>query len=519
MVEVLPVRFRERWIDDGAPLELADDEGRRMCVVVARLAPLPGAPVAVTVTRGPEREHTVAIQLDLETGTITDELVSPDHPHGARDLAWLRTRLDDPLREALRHRFERIPHGASIHDWTDGERPRVALGTRATYAALLPRAWDLVTTFRGGRYALIDTYVVSREALAKGVALEIVDLAGGQVVGHAEVKLTSTAPGTKRPWRCSGEITEALLAALHADPDAWDALRIRAEDVAQIARLMATWERDVREPARAVDALLRVPLHEDALALGRVMALGARGVPALRAALEGRDRAAALTAAHALAGLADPAGLGVLIEALADPDPVRLLDGEFAAVIDALVDLRDHAFAPVVAALRASSDPRAQDQLLEALLALDITAAHSRALVVELVRADPRRASLLAESSDRDPVVVDAVRELAHVYLARTRADADDHDAFEAAFALARALHVLCGERAMLTALQAMVEEHRARVMAQRTVLATDTPLHRTSTPVAVPSRPGRNDPCWCGSALKYKKCHLEADDAGQRRT
>ncbi len=24
--------------------------------------------------------------------------------------------------------------------------------------------------------------------------------------------------------------------------------------------------------------------------------------------------------------------------------------------------------------------------------------------------------------------------------------------------------------------------------------------------------RPGRNDPCWCGSGQKYKKCHLEAD-------
>jgi methionyl aminopeptidase len=28
-------------------------------------------------------------------------------------------------------------------------------------------------------------------------------------------------------------------------------------------------------------------------------------------------------------------------------------------------------------------------------------------------------------------------------------------------------------------------------------------------------ARPGRNDPCWCGSGQKYKKCHLESDDAG----
>ena len=28
------------------------------------------------------------------------------------------------------------------------------------------------------------------------------------------------------------------------------------------------------------------------------------------------------------------------------------------------------------------------------------------------------------------------------------------------------------------------------------------------------PRAPGRNDPCWCGSQKKYKKCHLAADDA-----
>ena len=25
--------------------------------------------------------------------------------------------------------------------------------------------------------------------------------------------------------------------------------------------------------------------------------------------------------------------------------------------------------------------------------------------------------------------------------------------------------------------------------------------------------KPERNDPCWCGSGKKYKKCHLPGDD------
>lgn len=29
--------------------------------------------------------------------------------------------------------------------------------------------------------------------------------------------------------------------------------------------------------------------------------------------------------------------------------------------------------------------------------------------------------------------------------------------------------------------------------------------------------RPGRNDPCWCGSGKKYKKCHLAEDEEGDR--
>jgi methionyl aminopeptidase len=32
------------------------------------------------------------------------------------------------------------------------------------------------------------------------------------------------------------------------------------------------------------------------------------------------------------------------------------------------------------------------------------------------------------------------------------------------------------------------------------------------------PTRPGRNDPCWCGSSQKYKKCHLESDERGATR-
>jgi len=35
--------------------------------------------------------------------------------------------------------------------------------------------------------------------------------------------------------------------------------------------------------------------------------------------------------------------------------------------------------------------------------------------------------------------------------------------------------------------------------------------------PVRRPVKPGRNDPCWCGSGKKYKKCHLVSDEEEER--
>ena len=31
--------------------------------------------------------------------------------------------------------------------------------------------------------------------------------------------------------------------------------------------------------------------------------------------------------------------------------------------------------------------------------------------------------------------------------------------------------------------------------------------------------RPGRNEACWCGSGIKYKKCHAHEDDRKAAKT
>ncbi|HTX39222.1 MAG TPA: SEC-C domain-containing protein [Bryobacteraceae bacterium] len=44
-----------------------------------------------------------------------------------------------------------------------------------------------------------------------------------------------------------------------------------------------------------------------------------------------------------------------------------------------------------------------------------------------------------------------------------------------------------------------------------------DEELDEAPLPVIAAPKPGRNDPCWCGSGKKYKKCHLAADENAAR--
>ena len=43
----------------------------------------------------------------------------------------------------------------------------------------------------------------------------------------------------------------------------------------------------------------------------------------------------------------------------------------------------------------------------------------------------------------------------------------------------------------------------------------TATPEELQAPPTPLPQR---NDPCWCGSGLKYKKCHLDEDQVSLAR-
>jgi uncharacterized protein YecA (UPF0149 family) len=54
------------------------------------------------------------------------------------------------------------------------------------------------------------------------------------------------------------------------------------------------------------------------------------------------------------------------------------------------------------------------------------------------------------------------------------------------------------------TAANFQIYEDAERILSLQGAIAAEGAGQR-SAPV---QRPGRNDPCWCGSSLKFKKCH-----------
>lgn len=56
------------------------------------------------------------------------------------------------------------------------------------------------------------------------------------------------------------------------------------------------------------------------------------------------------------------------------------------------------------------------------------------------------------------------------------------------------------------------LSEQQRREQRERLREAMDRMPDTAQMPVVLPPKPGRNDPCWCGSGKKYKKCHLVAD-------
>lgn len=178
-MKIAPVHLRGRWIDDGSPVELWNEDrsiGVRLAVTGASSTEPSLAVMELQRISMEDPGAYTSLTIDLASGEIRSVAERGNALDPPLDLAWLQRQLDDKLRAALQQRIARQPRAHDPQDWQDGDRPRVALGERVVFAQLFPSAWDLVVTHRGKRYAVIDSHRVAPRAKGGTIALEIVDL-------------------------------------------------------------------------------------------------------------------------------------------------------------------------------------------------------------------------------------------------------------------------------------------------------------------------------------------------------
>ncbi|QRK10488.1 SEC-C domain-containing protein [Archangium violaceum] len=91
--------------------------------------------------------------------------------------------------------------------------------------------------------------------------------------------------------------------------------------------------------------------------------------------------------------------------------------------------------------------------------------------------------------------------------------DEEDLFAHQSVIELAMAIETLGG-----TLSGAQREKVERALRARRRLVAMFQSVLESLPPLPAPrrkDRPGRNEPCWCGSGVKYKKCHLSRDARG----
>ena len=512
-VDITPLRWGDRWLDDGGDLELwADDEqvGLRLHVTTA------GELIAARlrgVTSGRAR-----IKLDPSSHDIV-----VDDPQGVLgpplDLEWLQARLDPALREVISERARRA-RWDDRHDWKEGDKPRVSLGAHVRFCDVFPASWDLLVTHGGKRYALIDRYRIDEGADEVPIAIEVIDLVAGAPVGTAKVKQDHASDPGKRVWRATAGLVDEILFQFRQNADDWSRLLSRPEAIARVARRLRTWDADRADPDAAVRAALSEADDLSADASDRVAALGDRAVPALRRALQAKDPIDQYFAAQLLAEVGDASGVQVLVAALVTDDQ----DFDGFAIVDSLLTLGERSLEPLLTAFP-HADPERQFLVMEALVALEIRDDRIRDILLRALETDAMVAGLLAQYGDDGAPTVAALRGALVRRLDELKLDSDDVGAYDDAIELAEALRDL---DAVSPPLAARVEGELMRSrFADRPVRESelddlgdpeDEPAPEEPAPIGSPVRavvrPGRNEPCWCGSKQKYKKCHLESDEA-----
>jgi hypothetical protein len=250
-----------------------------------------------------------------------------------------------------------------------------------------------------------------------------------------------------------------------------------------------------------------------------LLVMGSAAVPALVAVLEeSQGRWPPVQAAALLGKIGDPAAIEPSLEALRVCERTTVLSDHLVFALEAFGQA---AVAPALAAHDGSDDPEFRADVLCALSSSGARDERLFALLMEALEAEHRSgewgiaAANLAEYGDPR-----ALGRLVGVFDALPH-ELETPDDDQVVFELEDAIETLGGtltpaqaERAEKArrARRAFFEKPRHRRALD--FVASQAVLPPSRVPVRKAARPGRNDPCWCASGKKYKKCHLVADEA-----
>jgi hypothetical protein len=244
-----------------------------------------------------------------------------------------------------------------------------------------------------------------------------------------------------------------------------------------------------------------------------ILGLGVSAVPPLLEILQ--DEMLALTeapgggfapihAARLLGELRTEEAIEPMLRALADTDPLDILHDQ---VIQSMLKIGPSVMEP---ALRAASDADSdlQDSLATILARIGVRDERILEMLISQLRRDPAYAGNLANYGDQ--------RAVPHLFEALDQykiVDTENPFSNHALVELREAIEELGGsltaeqkQKCQRGLRQAQAFQHTLRALIDKKHPMKGERGGRRGLL-------GRNDPCWCGSGIKYKKCHLAVDE------
>ena len=167
------------------------------------------------------------------------------------------------------------------------------------------------------------------------------------------------------------------------------------------------------------------------------------------------------------------------------------------------------AYCPVLGTYRANDDPEIEPVLVEILAGLGHQSEELYEILVSFLRTNTEQgAQALAEYGD--PRALPLLNK-AYDELEVPREDDESLWGDQPIIEVAQAIEDLGG--GLTVAQQDKLDRVRNRRREKASLMRAYMDRARGErSPAEKVRRPGRNDPCWCGSGRKYKKCHLDLD-------